>query len=87
MSYIYRKRTTMSEESKQILRSSQCARIIVCISEMFNIPLDKATDIYYNSETANLIEDGIADLHCRSDKYLAGEIWREFLEGEKENNE
>ena len=87
MSYIYRKRRTMSEESKQILRSSQCARIIVCISEMFSVPLDKATDIYYNSETANLIEDGIADLHCRSDKYLAGEIWREFLEGEKENNE
>ena len=71
----------MSEESKQILRSSQCARIIVCISEMFNVPLDKATDIYYNSETANLIEDGIADLHCRSDKYLAGEIWREFHDG------
>ena len=80
MSYIYRKRTTMSEESKQILRSSQCARIIVCISEMFSIPLDKATDIYYNSETANLIEEGVADLHCRSDKYLAGEIWREFQE-------
>lgn len=47
---------------------------------MFNVPLDKATDIYYNSETANLIEDGVADLHCRSDKYLAGEIWREFQE-------
>lgn len=39
-----------------------------------------ATDIYYNCETANLIEEGVADLHCRSDKYLAGEIWREFQE-------
>lgn len=47
---------------------------------MFNVPLDKATDIYYNSETANLIEEGIADLHCRSDKYLAEEVWREFQE-------
>ena len=82
MSNIYRKRTTMSEESKQVLRSSQCARIIVCISEMFNVSLDKATDIYYNSETANLIEEGVADLHCRSDKYLASEIWREFQKGE-----
>ena len=26
------------------------------------------------------IEDGVADLHCRSDKYLAGEVWREFQE-------
>ena len=78
----------MSEESKQILRSSQCARIIVCISEMFNVPLNKATDIYYSSETASMIEEGVADLHCRSDRYLAGEVWREFLEtnNESENN-
>ncbi len=74
----------MSEESKQILRSSQCARIIISISEMFNVPLDKATDIYYSSETANMIEDGIADLHCRSDKYLAEEVWREFQESKVE---
>ena len=74
----------MSDESKQILRSSQCARIIVCISEMFNVPLDEATDIFYNSETASMIEEGIADLHCRSDKYLAGEIWREYQESKNE---
>ena len=74
----------MSDESKQILRSSQCARIIVCISEMFEVSLDKATDIFYSSETANMIEEGIADLHCRSDKYLAGEIWREYQESKIE---
>ncbi len=72
----------MSDESKQISRSSQCARIIVCISEMFEVPLDKATDIFYNPETANMIEEGIADLHCRSYKYLAGEVWREYQEDE-----
>ena len=72
----------MSDESKQILRGSQCARIIVCISEMFDLPLDKATDIFYNSETASMIEDGVADLHCRSDRYLAGEVWREYQDNE-----
>lgn len=70
----------MSEEGKLTLRSAQCARIIVCISEMFDVTLAEATDIYYNSETANLIEEGIADLHCRSDKYLAEEVWREYQE-------
>ncbi len=74
----------MSDESKQILRSSQCTRIIVCISEMFEVSLDKATDIFYNSETANMIEEGIADLHCHSDKYLAGEVWREYQESKIE---
>ena len=70
----------MSEESKQILRSAQCARIIAVISEMHNITLEEAADIYYNSDTATLIEDGIADLHCRSDKYLAEEVWNEYQE-------
>ena len=74
----------MSDESKQILRSSQCARIIVCISEMFEVSLDKATDIFYSSETDNMIEEGIADLHCRSDKYLAGEVWLEYQDSKIE---
>lgn len=72
-------RTDMNEVGKQILRSTQCARIIMCISEMYGVSINDAADIYYNSETSNMIEDGIADLHCRSDKYLAEEVWNEHL--------
>ncbi|GJG26375.1 hypothetical protein PRRU23_00750 [Segatella bryantii] len=54
---------------------------------MFDVPLDEATDIFYSSETASMIEDGIADLHCRSDRYLAGEVWREYQESKKETDE
>ena len=68
----------MSEDSKSVIRSAQNARIILCISEMYGVTIDEATDIYYNSETVNMIEEGIADLHCRSDKYLAEEIWNEY---------
>lgn len=70
----------MSEESVQIIRSAQCARIIAAISEMFGVSLIEATDIYYSSETSNLIEEGVSDLHCRSDKYLADEVWNEYCE-------
>lgn len=70
----------MSEDGKQVMRSAQCARIILCISEMYGVSIDEATDIYYNSETADMIEEGVADLHCRSDKYLAEEIWKEHQE-------
>ena len=63
-----------------MMRGEQCARIILCISEMYGILIDEATDIYYNSETADMIEEGVADLHCRSDKYLAEEIWNEYQE-------
>ena len=69
----------MNEVGKQILRSTQCARIIMSISEMYGVSINDAADIYYNSETSNMIEDGIADLHCRSDKYLAEEVWNEHL--------
>ena len=39
----------MSEDSKQIIRSAKCARIILCISEMYGVSLEEATDIFYNS--------------------------------------
>jgi hypothetical protein len=47
---------------------------------MYNVSVPEATDIYYESETANLIEEGVADLHCRSDKYLATLVWEEHQE-------
>lgn len=53
------------------------ARIISEISEMYNVSLDDAMDMFYNSETIQLMEEGVADLHCRSEKYLAEEVWRE----------
>ena len=76
----------MSEESVQIIRSAQCARIIAAISEMFGVSLIEATDIYYSSETSNLIEEGVSDLHCRSDKYLADEVWNEYCEKTERNS-
>jgi len=77
----------MSEDSIQFFKSAQCARIILNISEMFGVSLDEATDIYYDSDSAGLIEDGVADLNCRSDKYLAEEVWREYREKSVEKKE
>jgi hypothetical protein len=70
----------MKELAKDTLASMKYANIIQCISEMNNISLEEATEIFYNSETFTLIDEGVADLHCRSDKYLANEIWAEYLE-------
>lgn len=70
----------MTDASKQILKSAKCARVIACISDMFRVSLQEATDIYYESDTASLIEEGVADLHCCSDKYLATEVWAEYTE-------
>ena len=53
------------------------ARIIAAISELHGVSLEEAMDIFYKSPLLPLIEEGVADLHCRSDHYLAEEIWRE----------
>lgn len=54
------------------------ARVIEVFGERYNMGLDEAADKYYNSLTSQLIEEGVADLHCRSDKYLADELWIEL---------
>jgi hypothetical protein len=70
----------MKDLAKDTIASMKYANIIQCLSEMNNISLEDATEIFYNSETFTLIDDGVADLHCRSDKYLANEIWAEYQE-------
>ncbi|MBO4777712.1 MAG: DUF3791 domain-containing protein [Bacteroidales bacterium] len=57
-----------------IILQMKYARIIENISKMKNIPLEKAMQMFYTSKTFDLISEGIADMHCMSDKYLAEEI-------------
>ncbi len=40
--------------------------------------LNEAMDVFHNSPLMPLIQEGVADLHCRSDEYLAGEILNEL---------
>ena len=51
--------------------------VTYCIGNLSRRLNMSAVDIFYNSPLLPLLEEGIADLHCRSDKYLAEEIWRE----------
>ena len=67
----------LHDEGWHAILEAKFARIIPEISEMYNVSLDDAMDMFYNSETIQLMEEGVADLHCRSEKYLAEEVWRE----------
>lgn len=68
---------TSHDEAFHTILEAKYARIINEISEMHGVSLEEAMDIFYNSPLLPLLEEGVADLHCRSDKYLAEEIWRE----------
>lgn len=74
----------MTAESKLILHGNKYANIIMSMCELFGISLQKVTDIFYNSETSVLVEDGVADLQCRSDKYLATLVWEKCQECHKD---
>ena len=69
--------TVLHDEGWHAILEAKFARIISEISKMYNVSLDDAMDMFYNSETMLLMEEGVADLHCRSEKYLAEEVWRE----------
>lgn len=70
----------MTEETDTIFRGDKVAEIIEAISDLYGLSLEKATDIYYQSDTSELIDEGVADLHCRSPKYLAQCVWDEYME-------
>ncbi len=69
---------TKTSDLRQSILDMKIARIIALFSEEHNISLDEATDIFYSSLIGKQIEAGTADLHCRSDKYLADELWLEL---------
>lgn len=71
---------TQHDEAYHAILEAKYARVINEISEMHSVSLEDAMDIFYTSPLLPLLEEGVADLHCRSDKYLAEEIWREYKE-------
>lgn len=69
------------DKATRILRDMKYTRIIELISEKENISRDEAMDILYSSPLFEIIDDGSADLICRSDIYLADEVLRSYAEG------
>ena len=64
------------------MQANKSANVIKAICELYGVSLQEAVDAYYQSDTSELIEDGVADLQCRSDKYLATIILGRTQRGE-----
>ena len=64
-------------EANRIILDMKYARIIEILAQRLNITREDAMDLFYNSPVFDLIDKGVADMHCRSDQYLADEIIRE----------
>ena len=69
-----------------ILLQKKYSRVIECFAKQKGLSLDEALGFFYNSEVYPLIRDGVSDMHCMSDAYLAEELEREYSDKELENS-
>lgn len=69
-------------KANPILLQKKYARIIECFAKQQGISLDEALDLFYRSEVYQLMREGVSDMHCMSDLYLAEELRLEHEERE-----
>lgn len=67
-----------------ILLQKKYARVVACFAEQTQLSLDDALDFFYHSDTYQLMREGVSDMHCMSDSYLAEDLRREYLAARKD---
>lgn len=61
-----------------ILLQKKYARVVELFARENHLSLETALDFFYHSELYPLVSEGISDMHCRSDEYLAEELKIEY---------
>lgn len=67
-------------KANKILLQRKYARIIELFAKNDTISRKQALEFFYSSDMYREVSQGISDMHCRSDKYLAEELTLEYLE-------
>ena len=55
----------------RFLIQKKYSRVIEGFAKKQGLSLDAALDLFYHSQVYQLIRDGVSDMHCMSDAYLA----------------
>ena len=63
-----------------ILLQKKYSRVVECFAKLQGLSLDEALGLFYHSEVYRLMRDGVSDMHCMSDAYLAEELKQEYEE-------
>lgn len=64
----------MLQMANKILMQRKYAKVIEVLAERAGKSLDEALKMFYTSDTYDNMREKIADMHCRSDIYLADNI-------------
>ncbi len=62
-----------------ILLQKKYARIIQLFANNAEVTIDEALGFFYSSVVYQLMKEGVSDIHCRSDEYLAEELYNEYI--------
>lgn len=62
------------------------ARIVRIFADKLHMSYEDALGFFYQSYTYRLISNGIADMHCMSDGYLADELLQEWESTNKQDS-
>ena len=68
----------MNMLADKIVLQMKYARIVRLFADKLQIKYEDALAFFYDSETYKLISNGVADMHCLSDEYLADELLMEW---------
>lgn len=64
-------------QANPILLQRKYARIVKLFAEQTGMTYEEALGFFYDSKTFELISEGVADMHCLSEEYLAEELMLE----------
>lgn len=65
-------------DSESDFASEKYNRVIECFANQKGLSLDAALDFFYHSAAYPLMRDGVSNMHCMSDAYLAEELRQEY---------
>lgn len=61
-----------------ILLQKKYARVICRFAEKAGVSLDEALAFFYRSDVYTLVSEGVSDMQCMSDEYLAEDLEIEY---------
>ena len=63
-----------------ILLQKKYSRVVATFADRIGLSLNEALDFFYHSDVYRLVSEGVSDMHCMSDDYLAEELELEYRE-------
>lgn len=69
-------------EADKTLLQMKYSRVVALFAAQQELSMEDALDFFYHSETYQELREGVADLHCRSDQYVADELVMEYRDSQ-----